>query len=64
MSPSLKKEIEQIVASGMYSSTSELIRDAVRGLKERTIIRELQASQKAARNGKVHKLTSLRTLRK
>jgi len=63
LSPLLKKEIDEIVESGMYSSTSELIRDAVRTLKETRLITELKKSQTAARSGKVTKLTSLKSLR-
>jgi putative addiction module CopG family antidote len=61
--PALKKEIDQIVESGLYASASELIRDAVRDLKEKAIIKELRASQRDARAGRIYKLTSFRALK-
>lgn len=61
--PALKKEIDTIVGSGMYSSTSELMRDAVRHLKERALIQDLKRSQRAASRGQVIKLSSLQDLR-
>lgn len=61
--PTLKKEIDEIVDSGLYSSTSELIRDAIRTLKEKAIIRDLKKSQLDGRKGKVTRLTSLRNIR-
>ena len=63
LSPILKKEIDDIVQSGMYSSTSELIRDAVRTLKEKRLIADLRKSQADAKKGKITKLVSLRDLR-
>lgn len=61
--PALKKEIDQIVQSGMYASTSELIREALRELTNKAVIREVRASQAQARAGKVTKLTSFKSLR-
>lgn len=63
LSPVLKKEVDEIVQSGMYSSTSEFIRDAIRTFKEKAIIADLKKSQAQARKGKITKLTSLRDLR-
>ncbi len=64
VSPALKKEIDEIVESGMYTSTSEFMRDAVRMLKERAIIREIKASQRDAKAGKRYRLNSLDDLLK
>ena len=63
LSPTLKKEIDEIVQSGTYSSTSEFIRDAVRTMKEKALIAELKKSQIQARIGKITKLHSLKDLR-
>ena len=63
VSKELNQEIDEIVRSGLYSSKSELIRDAVRNLKEKNIIRELKESQSAAKKGNMTKLSSLGDLR-
>lgn len=64
LSPALKKEIDQLVQSGMYRSASELIRTAVRELSYKKVIKELKVSQNEARAGRLFKLSSLVELRK
>ena len=49
--------------SGMYGSTSELIREALRDFKQKSLIRDLKKSQLLSRRGGVKKLTSLKSLR-
>jgi putative addiction module CopG family antidote len=61
--PALKKELDQYVKAGMYASTSELFRNAIRELRNKMLVRELRASQQAAKAGKLYKLASLRELR-
>lgn len=62
VSPTLKKEIDDMVESGIYTSTSELVRDAVRTLKDKKIIAELRISQAEAQRGKITLLQSLKDL--
>ena len=61
--PTLKKEIDHMLDSGMYGSTSELIREALRDFKQKSLIRDLKKSQLLSRRGGVKKLTSLKSLR-
>ncbi len=53
LTPQLEELVKAKVASGMYNSASELVRDALRLLEERDQVREmrLQALRKAVQEG-------------
>ena len=51
-----------MVDIGMYASTSELIRDAIRELKTKALLRNLEASEQEFAQGKGKVLRSLRDL--